>query len=254
MTTTTKILVVDDIGSVRLALGKILEDEGYSVAMAGNGYQAIAAAQRDHFDVVFIDINLSGISGVQTLREIRRAAPAAMPVMTAASSRGDLVREAVREGARAVVYQPFSREYIVSVIEAVLRQTSVLVVDDTFADSETLRAMLEESGYQVAVVRSGDTALSCIAENHPDIVFLSAALPDADCVDLCGEIKKRHPEVAIVIMAGYSDAMTVNRAAACGAGACIYKPFNTARILALTGDIARQRREKPAAVPGGKSR
>jgi two-component system response regulator HydG len=114
------ILVVDDLKSIRLTLGGILGDEGYNVVLAENGYQAIEAAKRTPFDLVFMDIKMPGINGVQTFREIKKINPEAVVVMMTAYSVGDLVKQALVEGAYAVVYKPFDIDDIVSVIDSAL--------------------------------------------------------------------------------------------------------------------------------------
>jgi DNA-binding NtrC family response regulator len=115
------ILVVDDLKSIRLTLGGILEDEGYNVVMAENGYQAIEAAKQTPFDLIFMDIKMPGINGVQTFREIKRINPEVVVIMMTAYSVEDLVTEALEEGAYAVVYKPFDIESIVSIIESAIR-------------------------------------------------------------------------------------------------------------------------------------
>jgi len=117
----TNVLVVDDLRSIRLSLGGILEDEGYDVVMAENGYQAIEAAKQTPFDLIFMDIKMPGINGVQTFREIKKVSPEAVVIMMTAYSVEDLVGEALEEGAYAVVYKPFDIDKIVSIIESALR-------------------------------------------------------------------------------------------------------------------------------------
>ena len=116
-----KILVVDDLKSIRLTLSGILEDEGYKVAMAENGYQAIEAAKQTPFDLIFMDIKMPGINGVQTFREIKKVNPDAAVIMMTAYSVEDLVREALEEGAYAVVYKPFDIEEMLGMIRSALR-------------------------------------------------------------------------------------------------------------------------------------
>ena len=116
----TNVLVVDDLKSIRLTLGGILEDEGYNVVLAEDGYQAIEMAKQTTFDLIFMDIKMPGINGVQTFREIKRINPEAVVIMMTAYSVEDLVREAVEEGAYAVVYKPFDIEKIVGIIEFAL--------------------------------------------------------------------------------------------------------------------------------------
>jgi DNA-binding NtrC family response regulator len=115
------ILVVDDLKSIRLTLGGILEDEGYNVVLAENGYQAIEAAKQIPFALIFIDIKMPGINGVQTFREIKKINLQAVVIMMTAYSVEDLVTEALEEGAYAVVYKPFDIEKIVSIIESAIR-------------------------------------------------------------------------------------------------------------------------------------
>ena len=95
----TNILVVDDIRSMRVTLGGILEDKGHNVVMVENGYQAIEAVKKTLFDVIFIDIKMPGINGVQTFREIKKIDRKAVVIMMTAYAVEDLRKEALEEGA-----------------------------------------------------------------------------------------------------------------------------------------------------------
>ncbi len=239
----TNILVVDDLKSIRLTLGGILEDEGHNVVLAENGYQAIEAAKQIPFDLIFMDIKMPGINGVQTFREVKKINPQAAVIMMTAYSVEDLVREALEEGAYAVVYKPFDMENIVSIIEAALHKTLILVVDDYFADRETLKAILEERGYRVATAETGAEALGRVKEKHFDIIFLDIRLPDIDGVQIFEEVKVIDPEVAVIMMTGYSEEEVVRRAISQGAYTCIYKPFDVEKLMTVVGEIS-QRRSK----------
>jgi two-component system response regulator HydG len=234
----TNILVVDDLRSSRLTLGGILEDEGHNVVLAENGYQAIEAARQIPFDLVFMDIKMPGINGVQTFREVKKITPRAAVIMMTAYSVEDLVREALEEGAYAVVYKPFDIQHIVSIIESALHKTLILVVDDYFADRETLKAILEERGYRVVTAETGADALARVKEKHFDIIFLDVRLPDIDGVRIFEQVKQIDPEVAVIMMTGYSEEELVRRAVSRGAYTCIYKPLNVEKILALVGEIS----------------
>ena len=234
----TNILVVDDLKSSRLTLGGILEDEGHNVVLAENGYQAIEAAKQVPFDLIFMDIKMPGINGVQTFREVKKINPQAAVIMMTAYSVEDLVREALEEGAYAVVYKPFDIENIVSIIDAALHKTLILVVDDYFADRETLKAILEERGYRVVTAETGAQALSLVKEKHFDIIFLDVRLPDIDGTQIFEQVKAIDPEVAVIMMTGYSEEELIKKSIRQGAYTCIYKPFDIERILALVGEIS----------------
>jgi len=235
-----KVLVVDDLKSSRLTLGGILEDEGHSVVLAENGYQAIEAAKQVPFDLVFMDIKMPGINGVQTFREVKKTNPQAAVIMMTAYSVEDLVQEALEEGAYTVVYKPFDMEHVVSIIESVLHRTLILVVDDYFADRETLKSILEERGYRVFVAENGNEALTQVKEKHFDIVFLDVRLPDIDGARIFEEVKATDPEAAVIMMTGYSEEELVRRAISHGAYTCIYKPFDVEKILTVVGEISQK--------------
>jgi two-component system response regulator HydG len=234
----TNVLVVDDLRSIRLTLGGILEDEGYNVVLAENGYQAIEAAKQTHFDFIFIDIKMPGINGVQTFREIKKINPEAVVIMMTAYSVEDLVREALEEGAYAVVYKPFDIEKIVSIIDSALQKTLILVVDDSFTDRQTLKDILEGRGYSVVTASTGAEALARVREKRFDIIFLDVKLPDVDGVEFFEQVKSIDPEVAVIMMTGYSEAELMQKAASHGAYTCIYKPFNVDRVAALVGELS----------------
>jgi two-component system response regulator HydG len=234
----TNVLVVDDLRSIRLTLGGILEDEGYNVVLAENGYQAIEAAKQTPFDLVFMDIKMPGINGVQTFREIKKINPEAVVIMMTAYSVEDLVREALAEGAYAVVYKPFDIEKIVSIIDSALQKTLILIVDDSFTDRETLKAILGERGYSVVTASSGGEALARVREKRFDIIFLDVKLPDIDGVDFFEQVKAIDPEVAVIMMTGYSETELMQKVISQGAYTCIYKPFNVDRVVSLVGELS----------------
>ena len=240
----TNILVVDDLKSIRLTLGRILEDEGYKVVLAENGYQAIEAAKQSPFDLIFMDIKMPGINGVQAFREIKKISPRAAVIMMTAYSVEELVKEAIDEGAYAVVYKPFDIEKIVSIIESALHKPLILIADESFTDRETLKTALEGRGYSVVTASTSAEALARVKEKRFDIIFLDVSLPDIDGVQLFEQVKALDSEVAVIMMTGYSEEELVKRAISQGAYACICKPFNfnVDKILALVSELSQRRR------------
>jgi DNA-binding NtrC family response regulator len=240
----TNVLVVDDLRSIRLTLGGILEDEGYNVVLAEDGYQAIEMAKQTTFDLIFMDIKMPGINGVQTFREIKRINPEAVVIMMTAYSVEDLVREAVEEGAYAVVYKPFDIDKIVSIIESALSKTLILIVDDSFTDREALKTILEERGYAVIATSTGAEALAMVKEKRFDIIFLDVKLPDIDGVEFFEQVKSIDPEVAVIMMTGYSETELMQKVISHGAYTCIYKPFSVDKIVTLVGELGWWRKWK----------
>jgi len=239
----TNILVVDDLRSIRLTLGGILEDKGHNVVTVEDGYQAIEAVRKSHFDAIFMDIKMPGINGVQTFREVKKIDPKAAVIMMTAYSVEDLVKEALEEGAYAIAYKPFDTDRIIALIEELLERTLILVVDDQFADRETLKGILEDKGYRVATARDGAEAIEMVKSRHYDIIFLDVRLPGMDGVETFERVKKIDPQATVIMMTGYTEEDLVKRAVSEGAYTCIYKPFDMEKVIGLVEEIAGKRKK-----------
>jgi DNA-binding NtrC family response regulator len=229
---------------MRVTLGGILEDKGHNVVMVENGYQAIEAVKQTLFDVIFIDIKMPGINGVQTFREIKKIDRKAVVIMMTAYSVEDLLKEALEEGAYATVYKPFDVDKIIAVIEEVLHEkTLILVVDDKFSDRETLKTILEDKGYRVATAKDGTEAIEMVKSKHYNIIFLDVVLPGIDGVETFERVKGIDPEVTVIMMTGYTEEDLVRKAVSEGAYTCIYKPFHMEKLIELVEGISREKKK-----------
>ena len=240
----TNILVVDDIRSIRVTLGGILEDKGHNVVTVENGYQAIEAVKKTFFDIIFTDIKMPGINGVQTFREIKKIHPKAVVVMMTAYSVEELLKEALDEGAYATVYKPFDVDKIIAVIEEVLQgKTLILVVDDRFSDRETLKTILEEKAYRVATAVDGPEAIAMVKSKHYDIIFMDVVLPGIDGVETFEHVKEIDPEATVIMMTGFTEEDLLRKAVSDGAYTCIHKPFNMEKLIELVEGISREKKK-----------
>jgi two-component system KDP operon response regulator KdpE len=126
------VLVVDDEPSLRKVIRASLAASGFAVEEAGTGKDAVAAIKQRPFDIVLLDVNMPGISGMEACRQIRALAPRAGIVMvTVRDAEEDKVR-ALEAGADDYVTKPFRFRELVARLGAVLRRTNS--VRDTESD------------------------------------------------------------------------------------------------------------------------
>jgi two-component system KDP operon response regulator KdpE len=120
---TFSVLVVDDEPALRKVIRASLAASGFAVEEAGTGKDAVAAIRQRPFDIVLLDVNMPGISGVEACRQIRALAPRAGIVMvTVRDAEEDKVR-ALEAGADDYVTKPFRFRELVARLGAVLRRT-----------------------------------------------------------------------------------------------------------------------------------
>ncbi len=117
MTEKPKILVVDDEESHRIMLRAVLRADGYAVTEAADGTEAVAAAEKEAFDVILMDIRMTNMDGIEALGEIRKISPQVpVLIMTAYASVKTAV-EALKTGAFDYLTKPLDIEELKVLID-----------------------------------------------------------------------------------------------------------------------------------------
>lgn len=225
------ILVVDDQIGMLETFTDILEDSGFNVATAEDGFTAIRKAKEQPFDLIFMDIRMPGINGVQTFREIKRINPQIAVIMMTAYSVEDLIQEAIDEGVYTVIYKPFDMAKVIQTIERVLDQGVILVVDDRLEDRQTFKDILEHKGYRVTTAKDGYEAIDLVKDGDFNVVFIDVKMPGIDGLKTFDEVHKIKPKIPVIMVSGYSVEDILQEAIEKGAYACLSKPLDMDKIL-----------------------
>jgi two-component system, OmpR family, KDP operon response regulator KdpE len=117
-----RILVVDDEPAILATMAPLLRSQGYDVVTALSGRAAIEAAERDHPDLVVLDLGLPDIEGVEVCRTIRLDQAVPIIVLSARGAERNKVA-ALDAGADDYVTKPFGTEELLARIRAALRRT-----------------------------------------------------------------------------------------------------------------------------------
>jgi two-component system, OmpR family, KDP operon response regulator KdpE len=115
------ILVVDDEPQIRRVLRSTLSFRGYTISEVATGEEAVELAPKLKPDLILLDVNLPGMSGVETCREIRRSSDAPIIMLTVRSAERDKVI-ALDAGADDYITKPFGIEELLARIRATLRR------------------------------------------------------------------------------------------------------------------------------------
>src|SRR5687767_4787116 len=107
----------------------------------------------------------------------------------------------------------------------------ILIVDDERAIQSSLRGVLEDEGYRVTAVGSGNDALGVLADESPEVVFLDIWMPGRDGLDTLAGIKRVRPDVAVVMISGHGTIETAVKATRLGAYDFIEKPLSLEKTL-----------------------
>jgi two-component system KDP operon response regulator KdpE len=116
-----RILVVDDDPQIRRVMRTTLVAQGYEVADARSGEEAVEKFRDEKYDLILLDMNMSGMDGIETCREIRSSSDVAIVMLTVRDSEKDKVA-ALDAGADDYVTKPFSTPELLARVRAALRR------------------------------------------------------------------------------------------------------------------------------------
>ncbi|MBI5776369.1 MAG: sigma-54-dependent Fis family transcriptional regulator, partial [Nitrospirae bacterium] len=106
------ILIVDDEPAILTSLSKILEDEGYQIAMAKSGQEALKMLGADPPDLMMLDIWMPELDGIETLKRAREQAPQVQVVMMSGHGNIETAVKAIKLGAYDFIEKPLSLENV----------------------------------------------------------------------------------------------------------------------------------------------
>jgi len=107
------ILVVDDESSIRESLSGILRDEGYEVSVATDGVMALKKVEEDPPDLIFLDIVMPGIDGLETLQKLKERFPEIYVIIISAYGTIETAVKALKYGAFDFIEKPLSLDKVV---------------------------------------------------------------------------------------------------------------------------------------------
>ena len=122
MTRPAQILLVDDEVSIQRAMAPLLRSRGYAVSVASSGREALELFDREHPDLVILDLGLPDMDGTDVCRDIRDRAETPILVLSARGEEKDKIA-ALDHGADDYVSKPFSPEELMARVRASLRRT-----------------------------------------------------------------------------------------------------------------------------------
>jgi excisionase family DNA binding protein len=115
------VLVVDDDPMIRELLKEIIQDQHHVVKSADSGESALDEIKKQHFDLIFLDLLLPGISGIKLLEAIKEKDKNAVVVIVTAFADEPVALKAMSQGPLLMIRKPFREKDIVEVLNIVMK-------------------------------------------------------------------------------------------------------------------------------------
>ncbi len=111
-----KLLVIDDEMAIRDTMRMLLEYDGYEVSVAASGQEGLAMVEKDSPDLVFLDVKMPGMDGLEVLSRLRGLNDALPVVIVSAHGTTTTALEAGRLGAFRFIEKPLSKDYVLDAV------------------------------------------------------------------------------------------------------------------------------------------
>jgi two-component system nitrogen regulation response regulator NtrX len=135
-----RVLIVDDEAGIRAALAQLLEYESYEVKAVSSGKEALAAYESWRPQLVFLDVKMAGIDGLETLKRLRAADPAAIVVMISGHASISDAVEATHLGAYDILEKPLDTDRILVTLRNAIGHLALV------EENERLRDKVQQHG------------------------------------------------------------------------------------------------------------
>ena len=201
-----KILVVDDEKSIRNTMRDILEYEGYEVVLAEKGEDALAAAVAHNFDVIFCDIKMPEMDGIEILDKLQEKHPEVPVIMISGHGTIDAVVECIKKGAYDFIEKPLDLNRILITIRnatektELVRETKTLKrkvskIPDMVGESEAMLKIkdlvdkIAPTEARVLIIGSNGTGKELVARwIHEKSPRVAAPFVEVNCAAIPGEL------------------------------------------------------------------
>ena len=110
------VLIVDDNVNLTKTMAFVLKRKGFTVSTAKDGLEAIDKVREQDFALIFMDIKMPQMNGVEAYKRIRKINSGIVVMMMTAYAVEDLIKEALEEGAIGIIYKPLDLDSVVALV------------------------------------------------------------------------------------------------------------------------------------------
>jgi DNA-binding NtrC family response regulator len=229
-----KLLVVDDEPGICDIFKRTFSPVGFTVLTSTTGQEALTVVKKEKPRIVFLDINMLGMSGLEVLKEIKKIDKSIKVIMVTVMDDEKTKAEAMRLGADEFVTKPFISDQLEEIVTREITELikpKILVVDDEEDVVEWLtNIVLRRFNCLVEKANDGTEALQKLKKDTFDVVLLDIKMPGLSGIDVIKEAVKFTSQTKILAISAYDSQAVADEALKAGALDFLPKPLTKEAI------------------------
>jgi len=183
MNRAARVLIIDDDRDVAESLADVVESRGHAVGIAFSGEEGLAKFREQPFDVVFVDVKMPGMNGVETYLKVRKLSPGTSVVMMTGFSIEQILRDANQRGVLRVVDKSVAAAEIAPIVCGFGAHRIVLATAKAGL-GDAIVPMLAGTGCTVDVVDTVQDTLDRVISGDADCLIVDQNLPTLSGFDI----------------------------------------------------------------------
>ena len=227
------ILVIDDNHDLADGLGMILEDDGHQIAVTYNGADAIKEFDNGSYDLVFIDVKLPDMNGVEVFQNIHKKDPEVNIFMMTGYRIEQLLSEVVDKGSVSVLRDPFDMESVTDALNQIGDEGILLIADDHSDCVHDLISHLSSKNIKLKHGSNKKEIIEDVLSNPVEVLILDLHMPVIYGLEVYLELKQKNFAVKTIIITGCKDDAPASGDVfrSTPITGCLFKPFNPEYML-----------------------
>ncbi len=234
------ILVVDDERDLASGVADMLEADGHRVILAHSAEAALDRAQAGTFDMVFLDVKLPGVTGVEILLPLRCALPGKRIVPMTGYRIDNLIATVVGSDNFMVLSAPATEDRVCEQLHGLGPGGMLVVLDSRGLLGPRLADHLGERSEAVCLARAEAEALEAGPFSGSDVLILDLGRTVARGLEAYLAVREggSRPKTIVIARVPSAGEATVNPLRSVSVAGCLFKPFDPAELMEIVRGVA----------------